>query len=99
LFALSSIFPCPVYGNDNLYVIFQLWPNDAFVQPQYIVSLTLFTIFLHIVATVKLASFSASTCAHCLEGFALLCIITPKSISYSITFYTRKTHKDDTKCE
>src|SRR6218665_3371233 len=71
-------------------VIFQLWPNDAFVQPQYIAFLTLFTIFLRIVSTVKLVSFSASTCAHCLEGFALLCIITTKSISSSITYYTRK---------
>src|SRR6218665_1585476 len=52
------------------------------------VSLTLFTIFLLIVLTVELACFPAST--NCLEGFALLCIITFKSISYSITFYTRK---------
>ena len=28
-------FSCPVYGNDNLFIIFQLWHNDAFVQPQY----------------------------------------------------------------
>src|SRR6218665_90167 len=78
-----------VYGfyssNDYLYVIFQLWPNDGFVQFQYIVFLTLFTVFLLIVPTVELASFSSLT--HCLEGFALLCTITPKSISSSMTFY------------
>src|SRR6218665_3725521 len=59
-----------------------------------IISLTLFTYNLSIISfiapTVELASFSAST--HCLEGFALLCIITPKSIYSSITFYTRKQH-------
>jgi len=59
-----------------------------------IVSLTQITIFLRIVPTVELASLSAST--HCLEGFALLCIITPKSISSFVTFYSlpQKTHKD-----
>ena len=48
----------------------------------------LFTTFFLIVQTVELASISAST--HCLEGFAFLYIITQKSISSSITFYTRK---------
>src|SRR5688572_25240803 len=35
---------------------------------------------------VELAFLHAS--AHCLEGFALLCIITPKSLSSSLTFNT-----------
>src|SRR6218665_1535654 len=52
------------------------------------IQLILLTIFLHIVPTLELASVSAST--HCLDSFALLCIITLKSISSSITFYTRK---------
>jgi len=43
------------------------------------------------VPTVELASFSNST--HYLEGLAHLGKITPKSISSSITFYTRKTCK------
>src|SRR6218665_2366533 len=47
--ALSSVFPCPVSGNRYLHVIFQLWPNDAVVQPQYIVSLVRSTIFLLII--------------------------------------------------
>ena len=25
-------FPCLVSGNESLYIIFQLWPNDAFVH-------------------------------------------------------------------
>jgi len=72
-----------------------LYPNCGLIMHLYAhiynlnsVSLTLFTNFLLIVLTVELTCFPAST--HCLEGFALLCIITFKSISYSITFYTRK---------
>src|SRR6218665_273186 len=74
-----------------------LYPNCGLIMHLYAhiynlnsVSLTLFTNFLLIVGllTVELTCFPAST--HCLEGFALLCIITFKSISYSITFYTRK---------
>src|SRR6218665_3023859 len=51
-----------------------------------IVSLPLVTIVLLIISKVELAFFDAS--AHCLDGFALLCIITPKSLSSSLTFYT-----------
>src|SRR6218665_1981388 len=50
-----------------------------------IVSLSLVTIVL-IMPKVELAFFDAS--AHCLDGFALLCIITPKSLSSSLTFNT-----------
>jgi len=32
---------------------------------------------LLIIPKVELALFDASACAHCLDGFALLCIITP----------------------
>src|SRR6218665_4080320 len=51
-----------------------------------IVSLFLVTIVLLIMPKVGLAFFDAS--AHCLDGFALLCIITPKSLSSSLTFNT-----------
>src|SRR6218665_3639311 len=97
----SFSFPCPVSGSDYLYmyIIFQLWLNDAFVQPHSIVFLTKFTILFCIVPTVKLASFSASACVHFLEGFALLCIITPTSISSSIIFYTRKDTQRQTTSE
>src|SRR6218665_2060658 len=51
-----------------------------------IVSLSLVTIVLLIMPKVVLAFFDAS--AHCLDGFALLCIYTPKSLSSSLTFNT-----------
>src|SRR6218665_3457435 len=51
-----------------------------------IVSLSLVTIVLLIIRTVELAFFDAS--AHCLDGFALLCIITSKYLSSSLTFNT-----------
>src|SRR6218665_2710996 len=85
-----SVFPCPITGNDYLCVISQLWPNDAFVQPLYIVPLARFTIF-HLIMKQLNMPLAAST--HCPEGFALLCIITPKSISSLITLYTTKAHK------
>src|SRR6218665_3637920 len=56
------------------------------------VSLTKFIILLCIEPTVKLASFSASTCAHWLEGLALLCIITPKSFPPQSLSSPEKTH-------
>src|SRR6218665_781304 len=46
-----------------------------------IVSLSLVTIVILIIPKVELAFVDAS--AHCLDGFALLCIITPKSLSSS----------------
>src|SRR5688572_22894296 len=49
-----------------------------------IVSLSLVTIVLLIIPKFELAFFDAS--AHCLEGLALLCTITPKSLSSSLTF-------------
>src|ERR1043165_9077612 len=60
-----------------------------------IVSLSRVTIVLLIMPKVELAFFDAS--AHCLEGFSLLCIITPKSLSSSLTFnsippFHMKTH-------
>src|SRR6218665_2436578 len=48
-----------------------------------IVSLSLVTIVLPIIPKVELAFFDAS--AHCLDGFALLCMIT---LSSSLTFNT-----------
>src|SRR6218665_3904290 len=51
-----------------------------------IVSLSFVTIVLLIIPKVELAFFDAS--AHCLDGFALLCIITPMSLSSSLTFNT-----------
>src|SRR6218665_2791411 len=51
-----------------------------------IVSFSLVTIVLLIIPKVKLAFFDAS--AHFLDGFALLCIITPKYLSSSLTFNT-----------
>src|SRR6218665_3417917 len=51
-----------------------------------IVSLSLVTTVLLIMPKVELAFLDAS--AHCLDGFALLCIITPKSLSSSLTFNT-----------
>src|SRR6218665_3761203 len=51
-----------------------------------IVSLSLVTIVLLIIPKVELAFLDAS--AHCLDGFALLCMITPKSLSSSLTFNT-----------
>src|SRR6218665_292595 len=51
-----------------------------------IVSLSLVTIVLLIIPKVELAFFDVS--AHCLDGFALMCIITPKSLSSSLTFNT-----------
>src|SRR6218665_1407299 len=50
-----------------------------------IVSLSLVTIVL-IIPKVELDFFDAS--AHCLDSFALLCIITPKSLSSLLTFNT-----------
>src|SRR6218665_1552177 len=44
------------------------------------------TIVLLIIPKVELAFFDAS--AHCLDGFALLCMITPKSLSSSLTLNT-----------
>src|SRR6218665_909988 len=89
----SFSFPCPVSGNEYLYIVFQLWSNDALVQYNLsTVSLTKFTILLCIEPTVKLASFSASTCAHWLEGLALLCIITPKSFPPQSLSIPEKTH-------
>src|SRR6218665_1906077 len=49
-----------------------------------IVSSSLVTIVFLIKPKVELAFSDAS--AHCLDGFALLCIITPKSLSSSRTF-------------
>src|SRR6218665_1326833 len=46
-----------------------------------IVSLSLVTIVLLIMSKVDASE-------HCLDGFALLCIITPKSLSSSLTFNT-----------
>src|SRR6218665_1241138 len=51
-----------------------------------IVSLSLVTIVLLIMPKVEVAFFDVSV--HCLDGFALLCIITPKSLSSSLTFNT-----------
>src|SRR6218665_2206683 len=51
-----------------------------------IVSLSLATIVLLSIPKVELAFFDAS--AHCLDGFELLCIITPKSLSSLLTFNT-----------
>src|SRR6218665_3764638 len=51
-----------------------------------IVSLSLVTIVLLIIPKVELAFLDASV--HCLGGFALLCIITPTSISSLLTFNT-----------
>src|SRR5688572_29543690 len=51
-----------------------------------IVSLSRVTIVLLIMPKVEFAFFDAS--AHCLAGFALLCTITPKSLSSSLTFNT-----------
>src|SRR6218665_889239 len=51
-----------------------------------IVSLSLVTIVLLIIPKVELALFDAS--AHCLDGVALLSIITPKPLSFSLTFNT-----------
>src|SRR6218665_3663472 len=51
-----------------------------------IVSLSLVTIVLLIIPKVELAFFDAS--AHCFDGLALLCIITPKSLSFSPTLNT-----------
>ena len=49
--------------------------------------------FLHIVPTVELASFSAST--HCLEGFAHLCIITPSPfLPQSLSIPEKHTNAD-----
>src|SRR6218665_2513057 len=50
------------------------------------VSLSLITIVLLVMPKVELAFFDAS--AHCLDGFAHLCMITPKSLSFSLTFNT-----------
>src|SRR6218665_427405 len=51
-----------------------------------IVSLSLLTIVLLIIPKVEIGFFDAS--AHCLDGFKLLRIITPKSLSSSLTFNT-----------
>src|SRR6218665_2660185 len=53
-----------------------------------IVSLSLVTIIIVLLIMPKgeLAFFDASV--HCLDGYALLCIITPKSLSSSFTFNT-----------
>src|SRR6218665_1767142 len=62
-----------------------------------IVSFTKSTIFLCIQPTVKLASLSASSCAHWLEGFCTLVHNHTQVISSSITFYTRKDTQRQTK--
>src|SRR6218665_2075519 len=51
-----------------------------------IVSLSLVTVVLLIIPKVELAFFDAS--AHFLDGFALLCVITPKYLSSSLTVKT-----------
>src|SRR6218665_1204649 len=71
---------------DAVGYVFQLWPNQCLLYNLSIVSLSLVTIVLLIIPKVELAFFDAS--AHCLDGFALLCIITPKSLSSSLTFNT-----------
>src|SRR6218665_63008 len=89
----SFSFPCPVSGNEYLYVVFQLWPITMHLYKLSIVSFTKFTIFLCIQPTVKLASVSASSCAHWLEGFAIFSIITPKSFLPQSLSIPEKTHK------
>src|SRR6218665_209824 len=69
-----TMITCMLYSNCGL--IMHLY---APIYNLNSVSLTLFTILLLIVLTVELACFPAST--HCLEGFALLYIITFKCIS------------------
>src|SRR6218665_3350724 len=70
-----TMITCMLYSNCGLKI--HLY---APIHNLNSLSLTLFTIFLLIVLTVELACFPAST--HCLEGFALLYIITFKCISY-----------------
>src|SRR6218665_2506480 len=70
----------------HLEAVFQLWPYTNVLYNLSIVSLSLVTIVLLIIPKVELAFFDAS--AHCLDGFALLCMITPKSLSSSLTFNT-----------
>src|SRR6218665_3785055 len=86
-FALSPIFPYPVSDTDSIPGC--SYSNCGLTSDLYnlnIVSLSLVTIVLLIMPKVELAFFDSS--AHCLDGFALLCIITPKSLSSSLTFNT-----------
>src|SRR6218665_3149405 len=86
-FALSPIFPYPV-SRCGLHTWMQ-YSNCGLTSDLYnlsIVSLSLVTTVLLIMPKVELAIFDAS--AHCHDGFALLCIITPKSLSSSLTFNT-----------
>src|SRR6218665_3703811 len=86
-FVLSPVFPYPVSGMDSIPGC--SIPTVAFTNDLYnlsIVSLSLVTIVLLIIPKVELAFLDAS--AHCLDGFALLCMITPKSLSSSLTFNT-----------
>src|SRR6218665_2205167 len=72
-FAFSPVFPYPVSGMDWMQ-----YSNCGLTNVLYnlsIVSLSLVTIVHLIIPKVELAFFDVS--AHCLDGFALLCIITP----------------------
>src|SRR6218665_3892522 len=84
-FALSPVFSISRYGVHT----WMQYSNCGLTNVLYnlsIVSLSLVMIVLPIIPKVELAVFDAS--AHCLDGFALLCIITPKSLSSSLTFNT-----------
>src|SRR6218665_258569 len=85
-FALSPIFPYPVSDADSIPGCSIPTGLTSDLYNLSIVSLSLVTIVLLIMPKVELAFFDAS--AHCLDVFALLCIITPKSLSSSLTFNT-----------
>src|SRR6218665_2427322 len=79
----SFSIPCFRYGLHTWKQYSNCGLTNVLYNPS-IVSLSLVTSVLLIIPKVVLAFFDAS--AHCLDGFALLCIITPKSLSSSLTF-------------
>src|SRR6218665_969095 len=81
----SCSMSCFMYG---LHTRMQ-YSNCGLINVFYnliVVSLSLVTIVCLVIPIVGLAFFDASS--HCLDGFALSCTITPKSISSSLTFET-----------
>ena len=75
-FAMSCIRHCRLRN-------WMRYSNQCFVQPVW---LSLLTVVFHRLHTGEAALLDA----HCLEGFALLCIITPKPLSFSQNFNTYK---------
>src|SRR6218665_3931469 len=104
LIALNHFCGSSLYFLQFFHILFQVWTPylDAVFQLTNdlynlsVVSLSLVTIALLIIPKVELAFLDAS--AHCLDGFALLCIITPKSLSSSLTFNTLPPITYDTIC-